>query len=245
MRKRRRYSENGLYHVVIRGVNKQNIFLDDNDREFFISLLHKYGKKYGISFHSHTLMDNHAHFLLRDRNHNLSAFIQVVTSVYARFFNKKYDRVGHLFQSRFLSEVIEDIKYYLTVFRYILQNPEKAGICRASQYIWSSYSYYKKKKSLVDVEDILRIFETREKLYKFIEKQGDSECLDIELRPSEKEEYRINKIKKLLHSSSTLIPPDLPKDELKNKLRLLKNSGLSVRVISRLTGIMNSVVARA
>lgn len=245
MRKCRIYTKKGFYHVVIRGVNKQNIFMEDEDRKFFLSLLKKYGKKYEISLHTHTLMDNHAHFLLKDKNKNLSPFMQILTSVYARWFNRKYDRVGHLFQNRFLSEVVEDIVYYMTVFRYILQNPEKAGICKASEYGWSSYQHYKNKSRLIDVDAVLEIFRTRKRLYKFISQKEYNECLDIELRRAEKEQLVIEKIKKLLNSPTTFIHPDLPKEQLDEKLRLLKKSGLPIRVIARLTGVMSWTVARA
>ena len=71
MRKRRQYSATGLYHVVIRGVNKQNIFFDDEDRNFFISLLKRYSLKFNIKIHAYCLMDNHVHLQFEDENRNI------------------------------------------------------------------------------------------------------------------------------------------------------------------------------
>lgn len=245
MRQARKYSETGLYHVVSRGVNKQNIFLDEKDKEYFLFLLEKYSKKYEIQVHTHCLLDNHFHLLIKDTQTDISAFMQSLESVYARAFNKKYDRVGHLFQNRFLSEVISDEIYYKTVFRYILQNPEKAGICCFSEYKWSSYKLYKKPNSLIKLKHIMEHFTSKNELYHFLHQASDNECIDIELRPSERQIYNINKIKSLLNSNSPLIPPDIPINEIKSKIRILRAAGLSIRTISRITGIMSWIVSKA
>ena len=91
MRKARQKSETGFYHSIIQGVNKQNIFYDDDDRYFFLSLVSKYSIKYDIQIHSYVLLDNHAHLLLHEKQTNpkLSQFMQNITSVYAKNFNQK------------------------------------------------------------------------------------------------------------------------------------------------------------
>jgi len=245
MRSARKYSTTGLYHVVSRGVNKQNIYYDDEDHKLFKSLLNKYKERYGIQIHTSVLMDNHFHLLIEDPFEKISAFIQIVESVYARAFNKKYDRIGHLFQNRFISEPILDEKYYKVVFRYILQNPKKAGISKNLSYKWSSYGDYKKKSNQKLQEIVYKYFGGSENLYKFVNEYAEEECIDIEMRASEKEQYKIRKIQKLLNSKSPLIPPNLPLEEIKAKVRLLRNEGLSIKSISRLTGIMSWVVASA
>lgn len=245
MRKRRQYSKTGLYHTVIRGVNKQNIFLDQNDKRFFIALIKRFSKKYTIQIHSYCLMDNHVHMVLGDANMALSVFMQVVSSVYARYFNRKYDRIGHLYQDRFLSEVIENNGYLVVACRYVIQNPERALICNTNEYKWSSYASYKNKNSFVCRKLLLSHFGNLKKLYEYLSVMGREKCIDISLRPSEKEKDYIDRIKICLQVDNPKLPPDIPMHELYTKLRRLKNKGFSIRVISRVTGIDKHIVARA
>lgn len=246
MRKKRQYSEKGFYHTVIRGCNKQNIFYCDEDKNKFINLMKRYSVKNNIRIHSYCLMDNHVHLLIEDVNkENLSSFMQVLSSVYARYFNKKYDRIGHLFQDRFSSEAIEDNGYLLVVFRYIMQNPQKAKVCNADKYFWSSYNCYKHQKTFVYKSFLINCFGSISKLYKYLAQENNDECLEIEMRPSEKNDYCIKKVLNILKSTNPIIQPDLPKEVLFNKLRLLKLSGLSLRMISRITGISYYLVQKA
>lgn len=245
MRKNRKYSEHGFYHVVIRGVNKQNIFYDDSDRRYFISLLKVYSKKNRLEIHAFCLMENHVHLLIEDHRKTISKFMQIVASVYARHFNKKYDRIGHLYQDRFASETIEDREYFLTVFRYILQNPEKAGIDSTEKYNWSSYKLIKIRNTITTNSMILSYLGNVESIESFLKQKTENECLDISLRPSEKEAYYIEKIKKLLKSNTPIIKPDLQISEIMHKLHLLKKAKISIRTISRITGIMAWMVQKA
>lgn len=245
MRKPRKYSESGVYHVVIRGVNKQNIFYDDADRNIFISLLKRYSKKLKVRIIAYCLMDNHVHLEFYDEEKNISLFMQCLCSLYARFFNRKYDRIGHLFADRYLSEVIKDKKYLLAVFRYILQNPYKAGICNICDYKWSSYKCYRYNLSFIDKRMILENFNSIDNLYEFINTYTCQDFMEIEMRPSERERNYIDKIMKLLKSDSPIINPDLPIDDLNLKLRKLKIAKLSIRTISRITGISKYLVQKA
>lgn len=242
LRTRRKYSPTEMYHIVIRGVNKQNIFFSKEDKIFFLALMYKYSKKLEIKIHAYCLMENHVHFLISAKDKKLSSFMQVLTSVYARFFNKKYDRIGHLFQNRFASEIILDENYYKIVLRYILLNPEKAKICKYSDYKWSSYKQFTRKNSLY-TKLIFSYFKNIVELQKFINQDSNTECIDIELRPSEKEAYYIEKIKNILKSDSPLIPPDLPLNQIKDKVKKLRSAKIPIRTISRLTGIMTWIVA--
>lgn len=245
MRKSRIYSRTELYHVVDRGVNRQNIFYEEDDKDKFMQLIKKYKEKYDVEIHNVVLMDNHFHLQIKTPGKNISKFMQVLTSIYARYFNKKYDRIGHLFQSRFLSEPILDDDYYKTVFRYILQNPVRANLCKTMNYKWSSYRLYKSNNSLISNYIVEKYFGDLKTLYDFINIKNEDECLDIELKSSEKEFNLIKKVKKILKSNSPIIPPDLSIEEIKKKIKLLKNNGLSIRSISRITGITLWIVARA
>lgn len=242
MRKSRKYAKTGMYHVVIRGVNKQNIFFDDDDRRLFLSLLRKYSERCGIKILAYCLMDNHVHLELEDQNLNISSFMQVLCSVYARLFNRKYDRIGHLFQDRFASETIDDETYMLTVFRYIIRNPLVAGISEIKNYPWSSYEYYKMQNTFVYKQKFLDLFKDCGRLYRFLESYSEDVCLEIELRPSEREQQNVGIIKKILKSDNPLIRPETSIVEIRGAIKKMKGAGLSIRTIARITGIGKHLV---
>lgn len=241
MRKNRLYSETGFYHVVIRGVNKQNIFYDSEDRMLFLSLLKRYEKKYAIRVHAFCLMDNHVHLEIEDSTHSLSVFMQGVCSVYARLFNRKYDRIGHLFQDRFASEVIKNESEFMAVFRYIMQNPMKAGLGDPLNYAWSSI-HFEKFSEYIYKDLILEKLQSRKQLADFILRTNNQLFLEIELRPSERVDQNIGLVKRILHTDNPIIKPDLPRQIISEKIRKLKKAGLSVRNIARITGIPRYIV---
>ncbi|WP_425057957.1 hypothetical protein SCACP_36900 [Sporomusa carbonis] len=142
-RKRREKSNSGYYHIMIRGNERKSIFFEDEDRLRFIDIL--YEKKQGNKFflHAFCLMDNHVHLMLQEGTEGIANVMKKINISYVYYFNKKYKRVGHLFQDRFKSEVVEDDQYILALIRYIHQNPVKAGIVKsAGEYKWSSYNGY-------------------------------------------------------------------------------------------------------
>ena len=161
----------GFYHIMIRGVNKNIIFREDEDRKLFLRLLYYHKNKLECKIHTYCLMDNHVHLLFEDKESNISDFMRDVTSQYASEFNKKYKRVGHLYQERFKSEVVYDDTYLMRLIRYIHRNPEKAGICKTEDYKWSSYKEYMNKPFIIEREYILSKFDTEEK--KAIKKFND------------------------------------------------------------------------
>lgn len=245
MRKRREYSQSGFYHVIVRGVNKQNIFYDNRDRKLFLGIIRKYCKKLGVRIHAYCLMDNHVHLELEDPFHRISLFMQSVCSLYARLFNRKYDRIGHLFQERYASEVINDNSYFLTVFRYVLQNPVKSKLSEMKNYSWSSYNSYKNDESFVHKKLLFDLFGSLNNLYRFLDVENRELCLEVEVRPSERENDYINRIKFVLNTENPIINPELPEQQILEKIRKLRDSGLSVRTIVRATGINRHVALRA
>lgn len=125
-------------HVVIRGAGQQVLFEDDQDRRYFLGRLARYRKDVEVAILAYCLMDNHVHLLVRDAEENVSLLMQKLEISYAGYYNRKYDRSGHLFQGRYCSQAVADERHLISAFRYILQNPEKAGICPAAAYRWSS-----------------------------------------------------------------------------------------------------------
>lgn len=106
------------------------VFKETEDYEYFIELLCFQAKNYGVTLHNYCLMSNHYHLLVEIHHENLSKFMRQVNSNYAIYFNKKYKRVGHLWQGRFKSCYVTDEAYLYTLILYIEQNPLKAGMVK-------------------------------------------------------------------------------------------------------------------
>jgi REP element-mobilizing transposase RayT len=152
-RRPRESSGTGIYHVMIRGINRQNIFDDEEDYTHFISVLYQQvcptdeitGKPLPSRciFYAYCLMSNHVHLLIRESSECLASVIKRIAVSYAQYYNKKYIRFGHLFQDRFKSEPVNDMEYFATLLRYIHQNPVAAGIvANVRDYPWTSWCEY-------------------------------------------------------------------------------------------------------
>jgi len=136
-------SETCYYHVVVRGVARQTIFLDDEDKLRLLEILAVCKDISGFVLHGYCLMSNHFHLLLEQRAESLAQTMKRIETRYAMWFNRKYGRSGHLFQDRFSSEPVQADAYFLAALRYIHQNPVKAGIVsKPKDYRWSSMTDY-------------------------------------------------------------------------------------------------------
>jgi putative transposase len=129
-RQSRQRSETGIYHIMLRGINRQEIFHDDIDRVRFLETLKKYKKKCEMKVYGWCLMNNHIHLLLHEGKENISITIKRIGVSFAWYHNLKYNKIGHLFQDRFRSEKVENDEYFLSVIRYIHQNPLKAMLIK-------------------------------------------------------------------------------------------------------------------
>ncbi|HHD78291.1 MAG TPA: hypothetical protein ENK98_01425, partial [Epsilonproteobacteria bacterium] len=108
MARRPRIELAGYYHIINRGIDKMNIFRHKDDYEYFEELMCFQMKSYGITLHNYCLMSNHYHLLIETSTDNLSKFMRQLNMSYAIYFNKKYKRVGHLWQGRFKSWYLTD-----------------------------------------------------------------------------------------------------------------------------------------
>jgi putative transposase len=151
-------SSTGIYHIILRGVNKQNIFEEDLDRKKFVDAIKYYRSISQYRIYGYCLMDNHIHLLIRETEENISDIIKRISSSYVLWYNKKYNRCGHLFQERFRSEKVESNEYFLTALRYIHQNPYKAGMTHDfTKYYWSSYKNYVGSADYIDIDYTLEL----------------------------------------------------------------------------------------
>ncbi|MFZ5899180.1 MAG: transposase, partial [Bacillota bacterium] len=117
--------------------------LDEPDYCLYLSLLEKYSSRHGVTVHAYALLPNHLHLLVQVSTRPLSLLMHVLQQTYTQAFNRKYGRVGHLFQGRYKALVVEDDAYLLSLVKYIHMNPVEAGLCAdPSDYPWSSHRHY-------------------------------------------------------------------------------------------------------
>ena len=138
-REARNPGEWGYLHLIARGIGKQILFEEKADFLHFLHLLKRFGDETNVAICAYCLMDNHFHLLVYDPAFSSPLFMKKLEGTYAAYFNRKYERSGHLFQNRYKSKVIDSEDALITVLRYILNNPRKAGISSAAEYPWSSY----------------------------------------------------------------------------------------------------------
>ena len=138
-RKNRIQFHGANYHVGNRGVAKATVFHSDEDRHQFIAILEGVVEEHGWICSSYCLMRNHYHLTLTTPEPNLDAGMGRLNQLYAQWFNRRHDRVGHLFSERYWSDILETEGHLFAAVRYIAQNPVRAGLCaRAEDWRWSS-----------------------------------------------------------------------------------------------------------
>lgn len=240
-RTEREKSKTGIYHIMLRGINQQQIFEETEDYDKFIEVLKKCKEISGFELYAYCLMGNHVHLLLKEHEEDIGQIIKRIGSRFVYWYNVKYQRVGHLFQDRFKSEPVQDQKYFNTVLIYIHRNPVKANICEfPKEYIHSSYHEYVDKADIVDTDFVLRRWSIEE----FIQNNdrelpGECKCLDVTensiIRVTDEAAKII--IKKISKCESTAEFQNLEFKQRDKFLKKLKEKGLSIRQISRLTGV--------
>ncbi|NLS45482.1 MAG: transposase [Firmicutes bacterium] len=248
----RRKSASGIYHIIMRRINRLILFKEEEDSVRFIETLQKYKEICGYRLYAYCLMGNHIHLLLKEDKEPLATIMRRICGSYVLWYNKKYDRTGCLFQGRFKSEPVENEVYFLTVLRYIFQNPIKAGIVfEVRDYDWTNYADYIEGNNRTDIDFALNIFHTdREKaisrFIKFINLKNNDKCLDVSERRRIKDHDAIRMIKKRCKISCATDIQKFDVDKRNLCLRDLKEvDKLSIRQIQRLTGIGRGIIQRA
>lgn len=133
-----------LHHVMIRGIEKRNIVDDERDRTVFVSGLGDQARETGTAIYAWSLLNNHAHLLLRSGNSGLPKFMRRFLTGYAVGYNRRHKRFGHLFQNRYKSILCEEDTYFKELVRYLHLNPLRAGLVdnllELESYPWSGHS---------------------------------------------------------------------------------------------------------
>lgn len=154
-RRSRQHSPTGVYHVMLRGIDRRDIFADDQDRGKFLKILRSVTAPEDrdgnplppyCHIHAYCLMDNHIHLLIAEGAEDIGMVMKRIGVSYVSYFNKRHERLGPLFHDRFRSEPVGDSGYFITLLRYIHQNPVEAEMVTApEQYPWSSWHEYSAK----------------------------------------------------------------------------------------------------
>lgn len=235
-----------VYHIIVRGINKQDIFLDTQDLRKFRKELKRAKEKYQFELYAYSFMSNHVHLIIKDENENLEIMMKSLTVSYSNYFNKKYERIGHLFENRFKSYAIEDESYLKNVVRYIHKNPENAGI---KPYAWTSYyEYINNKQKMIDTKQVMSLFEYSIENFKIYhsryEKHEDYDK-NYEMISKLQDEEAIRLIQEILNEPNLLKIQNYETNKKKEAIRkILKIEGITKVQISRILGINRKTIYR-
>ena len=260
-RKKREKSGTGIYHVMMRGINHQDIFEDRGDFWKFLKLLRMQthpedntGKPLPAHciVYAYCLMSNHVHLLVRELEEGLVPPIKSIAISYAQYFNYKYEHSGQVFQDRFKSEPVNDMAYFLTLMRYIHQNPVAAGIVSTvDSYTWSSWCEYDETKTcavpVCTTQHVLsRITgkELAELVNDLLPKALNILDFDNETEQRVSDEKVRQYLSELIGGASASSLQHYEKEERNRIIKQLKDFGASIRQISRLTGVSFGIIRK-
>ena len=269
-RKPREKSATGIYHVMLRGINRQNIFYDQYDYKDFLTLLRKQARPENQQHqplpphcivYAYCLMPNHVHLLIKEKNEDIASVMKSIGVGYAWHYNNKYQHMGAVFQDRFRSEPVNDDAYFFTLMRYIHQNPMKAGLTKdVPSYLWSSWHEYENVtkdceatlRSLVEkpslcytkaVTDRMPLDELRALVFEPL--PASAAVLDIDTGGWRKTDDEVIDFFKaeigILHIQDILL---MDKDRQRDAIRQARSFGASIRQLERLTGLSFSFITR-
>lgn len=291
-RQPREHSHFKVYHAILRGVNKQQIFECSEDYEHFVHILqhlcgwqvdtrpsvsHNLQKREQLAskltmplpkelddqqesairhcfIYAWCLMGNHIHLLIQENDEPIGDSMKRITSSYVYYYNHKYDRIGHLFQERFKSQPVESWDYFLTLLRYIHQNPMKPHlVADLKDYPWSSWREYLgiSQPPFTSIQTVLRRIDITE-LTAIIEKPMDEEeedgLLDAYVQPKAMS-YNNEQVWDMIEYYCGANTPSqfqaLSRPQQKHVLYCVHEEGVGPRTLSRLTGVPYSIVQRA
>lgn len=241
----------GFYHVCARGVGKQLIFEGDEDRWEFLELMRDCCREAGVTVVAWCLMGNHVHLVFADYEDAMSAAMHRLLLTYARRFNKRTGRTGHLFQNRFDRRSLDTDRYLMAAIRYVHANPQEAGIALIERYPWSSFAEYLRAydndttRGFSDPSCVLELFGSAEGFIAYSLSTPDgSEPALCDMKETEWERHAFaDKMAKSLGVPlcGVKAAPPARRDTV---IVGLHDAGFTVRQIERYTGIGKSTVSR-
>ena len=247
----REKSPSGLYHAMVRGINKEQIFKDHEDRIVFLEKLMKVKERSECKIYAYCLMNNHIHLLIGEGKETIGHVMRRLGSAYAYWYNQKYNRVGYLFQGRFRSEPVNADSYLLTAVRYVHQNPVKAGIVLdCCDYPWSSYNEYinpeESARGIADTELVLDMAAGLKQFKDFHRDYDNISMIDIEADIRITDGHAKELIIQVLAGKTAVDILKMKKPDRNKLIRDLKAlPGVSQKQIMEVTGLSRSIIQRA
>ena len=239
----RNYSESGVYHILFRGVNQQNIFEEKQDYIKLLETIDNVKKDMHFELYAYCFMSNHAHLVIKEaKNKDISLIMKRILTKYARWYNIKYKRSGALIANRYKSVPVEVDEYFLHLIRYVHQNPLKAGIVEnIKDYPYSSYNEYLSGCILTNTEFVLGMLNLPE----FVEFHSMMENINfiVSDRKKKTDEALVFKINNTFNIQN---PKDIAKlDKMKRNeiIKILKQE-FPARQIQRITSVSRGVIAK-
>lgn len=234
-----------FFHIMVQGVNREAIFAKDKDIKKFIKIIKETKEKIDVIILSYCIMNNHSHFLMYEENVDfLGQFMHDVNLRYAKYYNEKYERVGHVFRDRYKMQLIGTERYLRTCIKYIHNNPVKANICQTpGEYPYSSFNHNIffnptdreleiRKKFLVDNN-----IEIEDKEFTFIEVEENDIDKNLQCQQIVKEFLETNKI----------MWNELKKDKERLRKLILKmkiENSISYKIIGDVLGISRETIRK-
>ena len=147
------------YHIIQRGVNQEYIFKAPGDKSYLLEMVSDAKEQFDLKIFAYAIMGNHYHLFIQALNVPISKIMHQINTRYAIYYNKKYEKVGHVFESRYKGILVQDDSYFVTLIKYIHNNPVAAGICDSiEEYKWSSDMFYRRNiDNIVDIDEFLNI----------------------------------------------------------------------------------------
>jgi REP element-mobilizing transposase RayT len=248
----REASPTGIYHIMARGINRDYIFGTDEEKEKFCEILRETKATADFELYAYVLMDNHLHLLVKENADSIGKIMKRLGVRYVAWYNRRHERIGPLFQDRFKSEVVKDERQFLTVLRYILQNPVKAGMCKKpADYAWGSYRDYISGTGMTETDFALKMLgfdkaKLTKEFARFSQIETGDDCLDyVEKHVRYSDAFLLQQIETELKLGGKGMENCQP-EEIEQIIHYLNNQlGVSMRQIARITGQKLGKVFRA
>ena len=170
-RRPRLFAPGLLYHVIVRGNQRRKTFRCEEDYKAYLERLERYRAKYRVRIYAYCLMPNHVHLMLETGSTPLAKFMQGLQQSYTQYFNRRYRKVGHLFQGRYKAIICERDKYLLALVRYIHLNAVRAHLVRRPErYLYSGHNSYliDGTPKIVEVKPVLSLLGGKKAYERFV-----------------------------------------------------------------------------
>lgn len=236
----RKVSISGIYHIVVRGINKADVFIDDEDYLKLLYIIKDLQDKEPVKIFAYCIMTNHVHMLIQ-REDNLGELMKKILCRYVNWYNKKYDRTGHLFQNRFFSQPVETEAYFIAALQYIYNNPVAGGLAQQGlEYKWSNFCewfwevgnrpHICVKYEELPVRPLLLDSKFTAKSFELVENVSDLKIRKLSLE--------------LLNLKSWQAIQDIKEADLRRCVGYLLQKGARTRAIARVFGLSRRNIAR-